>query len=228
MMLRTLLIASIAATGATAAQAGERSFSVPAFDRVIVSGSSDVVVATGKAISVRASGDDAALDRLEIKVEKGELQIRNKSKGWNWTSNGKTRVVVTVPMLRGVDVAGSGNVVVDRIDVPEFSASVAGSGELKLPSLTTSKARFSVAGSGSVDADGRSSETKASVSGSGSLDIAGLKTGVLSASVSGSGEVDAFATTSASVSVAGSGDVRVRGGARCAVSKAGSGSVDCG
>ena len=131
MMLRTLLIATIAATGATAAQAAERSFAVPAFDRVAVSGSPDVVVATGQAISVRASGDDAALDRLEIKVENGALQIRTKGKGWSWGTSSKTRVFVTVPMLRGADVTGSGNMLVDRIDVPEFSASGPGATMLR-------------------------------------------------------------------------------------------------
>lgn len=228
MIVHRLAIGLLAATTAVAGQAAERSFPVGSFDRISVSGSSDVTVATGQAISVRASGDEAALDRLEIKVENGVLQIRNKSRsGMNWNS-GKSRVAVAVPMLRGADVSGSGNVTVDRVDTPDFSANVAGSGGLSLPRLVASKARFSVAGSGNVSAAGTSNEVKASVAGSGNLNIPALKASVLSASVSGSGSVDAFASTTASVSVAGSGDVRVRGGARCAVSKAGSGSVDCG
>lgn len=228
MTLRTIIIGLLAVTSASAVSAAERGFPVGNFDRIAVSGSSDVTVTTGQAVSVRAVGDDAALDRLEIVIEDGALQIRSKRHlGMGW-SRDKTRVFVTVPMLRGAGVAGSGNVVVDRIETADFTASVSGSGSLRLPSLTASKSRFSVAGSGNVSAAGSSKEVRASVAGSGSLDIAGLKASVLTASVSGSGGVDAFATTTANVSVAGSGDVRVRGGARCAVSKAGSGSVDCG
>nr|WP_310525449.1 head GIN domain-containing protein [Polymorphobacter sp.] len=228
-MIAHRLAVGMLALAAAPTFAAERSYTVGSFDRLAVAGSSDVAVTTGKAISVRASGDEAALDKLEITVENGTLQVRNKSRyGMNWGGNAKTRVVITVPMLRTTDVAGSGNVTVDRIDTPDFTASVSGSGGLNLPKLTTAKSRFSVAGSGNVSAAGTSTETKASVAGSGNLNIPGLKSSVLSASVSGSGSVDAFATTTASVSVAGSGDVRVRGGARCAISKSGSGSVDCG
>lgn len=230
-MRRTAILAaaSLAASlAACSAGAAERNFPVTAFDRLAVGGSSDVTVTTGKAVGVTATGDPRALDRLDIRVDDGKLIIGTKG---SWNSGGsteKTRIAVTVPMLRAAAVSGSGNVRVDRIDTADFEAAVSGSGNLALPSLAASKARFAVAGSGNVDAAGRSNETAAKVSGSGGLDISGLKTGVLTASVSGSGNVDAYATTSAALSVAGSGDIRVRGGARCSISKAGSGSVDCG
>ncbi|GGE15987.1 DUF2807 domain-containing protein [Polymorphobacter glacialis] len=228
MIVRLLLASALIPAAASAA---DRNYTVGTFDRIAVAGASDVQVITGKAISVRGSGEVAALDRLEVRVEDGELVIGNKkNSGWNWNSlgqNGKTRFVVTVPMLRAAKVAGSGDVTVDRIDTPEFGASVAGSGNLRLPSVKSATTRFSVAGSGKVAAAGTSSETRASVAGSGDLDLAALKTATLSVSVSGSGNVNAFATTTASGSVAGSGDIRIRGGAKCAISKAGSGSIDC-
>lgn len=224
----SLPLIAVAALAALPASAAERSFTVGSFDRVSVAGASTVTVSTGKAISVRASGDDAALDQLDIRVENGTLIIGTKKRfGMSWSS-GKSSVFVTVPMVRAADVAGSGNVSVDRIEVPEFTSSVAGSGNLRLPKVVATKSRFSVAGSGTVEAAGTSTDVRASVAGSGDLLIAGLKSSTLSASVSGSGNVDAFATSSASVSVAGSGDVRVRGGAKCSISKSGSGSVDCG
>lgn len=225
MILRAATIALLAATPALAA---DRSFDVGSFDRIAAAGSADVTVTTGKAISVRATGDEAALDRLDIRVEDGALKIGTKKRpGMGWT-RGKSRVFVTVPMLRGADVSGSGNLSVDRIKTADFTASVAGSGALTLASLAATTSRFSVAGSGNVSAAGTSGDTRASVSGSGNLAIPDLKSATLNASVSGSGSVDAFASTSARVSVAGSGDVRIRGGARCQVSKVGSGQVDCG
>lgn len=230
-MIVRLFLASTALV-TTTATAAERTYDVGAFDKIAVAGSSDVQVITGKAPSVRGTGDTADLDRLEVRVEDGKLSIGNKKRGgmgWSgWSNKGKTRFVITVPMLRSAEVAGSGNVGIDRIETADFSAGVAGSGNLRLPSIKTTTARFSVAGSGQVVAAGTSSETRASVAGSGDLDIAGLRTSSLNASVNGSGNVNAFATTTAKVSVAGSGDVTVRGGAKCAISKAGSGSVDCG
>lgn len=227
MQSRALLIAALALGACAPGQAVERTFSVGQFDRISAAGSSNVTVNTGKAVSVRASGDEAVLDKLDIRVEDGTLIIGTKKRlGMSW-GQGKSAVFVTVPMVRSVDVAGSGAATVDRIDVPEFSSSVAGSGNLRLAKVTATRSRFSVAGSGTVEAAGTSADVRASVAGSGDLLISGLKSTNLSASVSGSGNVDAFATSSANVSVAGSGDVRVRGGAKCTVSKSGSGSVDC-
>lgn len=226
MIFRTFGVATLLLAAALPVAAAERNFPVTGFDRLQVRGSADVTVTTGKAVGVRATGDPQALDRLDIRVEKGALIVGTKRGSWGW-DNGKVAVAVTVPMLRAASVSGSGDVRVDRVDTAEFEASVAGSGNLALPSLTASRARFSVMGSGNVDATGKANETRASVAGSGNLNIGALRSGVLTASVSGSGEIDAFATTSASVSAAGSGDIRVRGGARCAISKAGSGRVDC-
>lgn len=226
MTFLTFGVALLVTAAAVPASAAERSFPVTAFDKLDVRGSADVAVTTGKAVSVRASGDSEALDRLDIRVEDGKLVIGTKRGTWGWNS-GKVSIAVTVPMVRAASVAGSGDVSIDRVDTADFAANVAGSGNLALPSLAVSKASFSVAGSGNVNATGRANQTRAAVNGSGNLNIAGLRTGVLTASVTGSGEIDAFATTTANVSAAGSGDVRVRGGARCAISKAGSGSVDC-
>ena len=227
MLTYCLTIATVAGLFSAGAHAAERNFAVGGFDRLAVEGSSDVVVTTGKAIGVRASGDDAALDRLDIRVERGVLRIGSKGSGWWRWNSGTTRITVTAPMLTGIDVAGSADVDVNRIDTADFAAAVSGSGDLRLPNLSAATARFSVAGSGTLNAAGASKTVRANVAGSGDVKIANLRAETLTASVSGSGNVEAFATTSASVSVAGSGNVRVRGGARCAIAKAGSGSVDC-
>lgn len=227
-MIRSALTVAIAAA-ASSVGAAERSFPVGNFDQIGLGGSPEVTVTTGKAASVRAFGDQRALDRLEIRVEGGKLSIGSK-RGINWAtwnSFGKVRIAVTVPMLRGVEVGGSGTVLVDRVKVPAFSVEIGGSGSVRIASLDTGKASFEVGGSGNVEAAGRCDSAQASIAGSGAVRIGGLRCQTLSVDVAGSGNVGAYATRSASVSIAGSGDVRVAGGARCAVSKHGSGSVDC-
>lgn len=228
-MLRLAFVA--AAIAASPAVAAELTVPVGSFDRIALGGSPDVTVTTGKAVSVRATGEQRALDRLDIRVEGGTLKIgtkRGSDWNFNWGERLKVRIAVAVPMICGVELGGSGTVSVDRVKVPLFSADLGGSGAIRIAALDTGVAKFEVAGSGSVEAAGRCSKADIEVAGSGKLSLAGLKCETLSASIAGSGDIDAFATRTASVSVMGSGDARIGGGARCAVSKRGSGSVSCG
>lgn len=231
-MFRTTTVAATVATvvllAATAARAEERSFPVGSFDRLASSGSADVTVTTGKTPSVRVTASKDTLDRLDIRVEGSTLRIGMKKSTWgNWNS-GDIKVMVTVPMLHGVDLAGSGTLSVDRIKVPEFSASISGSGEASLPSLDADKVKLSIAGSGEFDAAGRCGDARINISGSGDVRIGKLQCANLHVSIAGSGDLDAYATATANISVAGSGDARIRGGAKCSTSKAGSGTVTCG
>lgn len=223
------LAAAAALLAATPALAAEQSFAVGSFDRIALGGSPEVTVTTGKAVSVRASGDQKALDRLDIRVEGGTLKIGTKRGNWsvNWSDLGKVSIAVTVPMVRGVDIGGSGSVSIDRVKVADFAAEVGGSGSIKVAALDTQTAKFGVAGSGGIDAVGRCGSADMSIAGSGSLRLAALKCATLKADVAGSGDIDANASQTAKVSIAGSGDVRVGGGAKCSVSKAGSGRATC-
>lgn len=226
----TLLAASTLLTASLPALAAERNYPVGGFDRIALGGSPDVTVVTGHTPGVRATGDQKALDRLDIEVVDGTLRIGNK-RGFNWSwSSGdsdRVRIAVTVPMLRGVSVGGSGTVSVDRVKVPAFAADVGGSGSIRLASLDVQTVNFSLGGSGDVIAAGRCGSSHANVGGSGSLKLGALRCDILDVSLAGSGNVDATAGRTATISVAGSGDVHVTGGAKCTISKVGSGQVRC-
>ena len=226
-MIRLAVAAALLASPALAA---ERSFNVSGFDRLAASGSPEVTVTTGQAARVRATGDAADLDTLDVRVEDGTLKIGRKKEGWNWSSwkdRGPVRITVTVPMLRSVEAAGSGSVTVDRIKTAEFAGKLAGSGSLRLPSIDAGSVVFESAGSGSITATGRCRSGSAKIAGSGNLKLAGLKCETMSASIAGSGQIDAFATRTANLSTVGSGDISLAGGARCTVSTAGSGRARC-
>lgn len=75
-MIRLATLALL--TAAMPAFAAEMSFPVGSFDRQSLGGSPDVVVTTGKAVSVRATGEQKQLDRLDIRVENGVLMIGSK------------------------------------------------------------------------------------------------------------------------------------------------------
>ena len=241
-MRGTLPLAAVLLLGACnmSANAGEdngnhqnirRDFQVGAFQKVSLAGSTDVVVTVGGAPSVRAEGDKAAIDRLDIRVENGELTIGSKRHdGWNWNfggSHNRVTVYVTAPALVGAAVAGSGDMKIDKVAGSDFDAAVAGSGDLHVDSLQVARAHFNIAGSGDLGASGKAQQASITVAGSGDFKADGLEIGNATISVVGSGGVTARATQSADVTVMGSGDVTLSGSAKCTTHKMGSGDVHC-
>jgi hypothetical protein len=210
-----------------------RDFQVGDFQKIALAGSHDVVVTVGGAPSVRAEGDKAEIDRLDIRVENGELTIGNRhEQGWHWNFGGgrhhQVIIYVGAPSLAAAAVAGSGDMKIDKVTGGAFNATLAGSGDLHLASLQVGDAHFSIAGSGDIDAAGKADKATMSVAGSGDIVAGGLEIGNATISVIGSGDVAAHATGTADVSIAGSGDVTLSGSAKCSVHKMGSGDVHCG
>ena len=230
-MIRPALLLLTAAVAAAPASAAERRFEAAGFDKVAVSGGDSVNVRQGRAFAVVASGAAADLEQLEVRVEKGVLLIGRKKSSWNW--NGKdVNVVVTLPALHGLSLAGSADVQADkgvgnRGGGDTFDVRVAGSGNLLLASLETRTANVRISGSGDVKLAGRCGALNVRIAGSGDADLAGLACTNAAINIAGSGNVSAHASGQADVRIAGSGDVRITGGARCTKKIAGSGNVQC-
>ena len=222
-LLATLLIAGLPA--AAPAQSGDRRFTVGRFDAIELTGSDNVRVLPGSAISVTASGDPRAVASLLIEVRGTALHIGRRP--GTWRDKGAT-VTVTVPTVRAVSISGSGDMAVGRIVRPDFDGSVSGSGGLVLSDLRVRAARLQLGGSGSIAASGTAGQVSIDLGGSGSVDARRLAAPDVTVDLGGSGGVTAVASRTARVSVAGSGSVRVTGGARCSVSRNGSGTVSCG
>lgn len=237
--MRALLFASALALTAACtagaqgnADAGartSRAFQVAGFDRINLTGSPDVTVAVGGQPSVRAEGEAADLERLEIAVVDNELRISMRpGSSWSWGGHHGIIVHVTVPSLQAGAIRGSGDINIDQVQAPTFAASVDGSGDLDVRQLRVAgDASFNLRGSGGIRAGGGAARTNASLTGSGDLSLAGFETRDATVSLNGSGDVALRATGTAAVQLTGSGGVTVAGGARCTVSKAGSGDVDC-
>lgn len=209
--------------------AAARGFALSGFDRVVLRGPDDVTVRVGPGFAVRAAGPQAELDRLDISVVGGELRVGRLRGGWGGRSydDGGVTVTVTLPTLRGVSVAGSGNMRVDRATAPRFQAAVAGSGDLEIGALRARAAKLDVAGSGDLAVAGMATQLDISVAGSGDIDAARLASSALTVSVAGSGDVRAATSGRAAISIVGSGDVEVRGTRNCTVSTRGSGEARC-
>jgi len=233
------MAAAAAATAGCARDRGEaagpattRNFQVAGFERLEVSGPYEVIVATGSAPAVRASGGERAIERMIVEVENGTLKITTKKRsgmnfGW---SDGRqpVKLAVTVPRLTAAEIAGSGSISVDKVAGDRFDAGIAGSGALRLGQVEVKHLKAGIAGSGEINAgQGRAAIVDYEIAGSGGIDAERLVAETASVSIAGSGEVTANATGTAQVDIAGSGDVRMTGGAKCTVSKAGSGNIHC-
>ena len=210
----------------------ERNYQVGGFERIEVAGGYDVEVHTGAAPSVHAKGPEKDLERLVIEVKGDRLLIHPRDNHnmfhIGWRNHGRTVISVTVPQLRGADVAGSGDMRIDNVRGDSFAGNIAGSGGLALDNIEVKALDFSIAGSGSAQGQkGRAQNVSLNIAGSGDIDTKGVASETASVSIAGSGNVTAHASGTASVSMMGSGDVELSGGAKCSISKHGSGDVRC-
>lgn len=238
--MRRILISSAAALAlagchfsgrAESREAGpetSRNYQVGNFDRIEVMGPYEVAVTTGGATRVAASGGANLLDETDVLIEDGALVIRpKKHKGvrFNWR-NGKARFAINVEALRGAAIAGSGDVMVDKV-AGDFAGEVKGSGSIGVGAMRGGTASIEIAGSGEFTGSGQVDALDVEIAGSGDVNLAGLTARTADISIAGSGNVRANASDTAQVKIMGSGDVELGGGAKCTVKKAGSGNVRC-
>jgi hypothetical protein len=205
-----------------------RSFQVADFTGINLRGSDDIDVRVGTGFSVRAEGASADLDSLRIDRDGSALNVgRKRRMGMNWRKGGKVKVFVTLPRLAEANVAGSGNMVVDRVEGGNFEVGIAGSGNLSVAALQVEDAEFSIAGSGNASAVGTAKSLKIEIAGSGDVDGSRLQAQSATVEMAGSGSVRAVVNGTAKVDIIGSGDVDLGPNARCTVSKMSSGNVRC-
>ena len=210
----------------------ERAFPVGGFTGIAVAGPYDVTVHTGAAPSVRARGSADALDRLQVEVEDGRLNIAPEKHfslfGWGfWRRQDNVSLTVTVPSLDRAAVAGSGGISIDKVSGTRFEGKVAGSGALNLAAVDAGEIELAIAGSGDVRAAGKAKSVRYKIAGSGDIHAADLTAEHAEVSIAGAGSVAGRATSKAQIKMAGAGDVTITGGAKCTVSKAGVGKVNC-
>jgi hypothetical protein len=223
-----LLSACSVAESTPSGPSGTRSFDVSGFDAVELAGSDDVRIIAGPAFSVQATGPEKTLEKLKIEVNGSTLSIgRKRSVSIGWSNDKGALVTVTMPMIKGASIAGSGDMAVDSVAAPEFEADLAGSGNLTVKSAQVERLKVDLAGSGNVTLAGATKSIDVSIAGSGNVMAKDMNATDASISIAGSGNVDARATGAASISLLGSGDVNISGTANCKTSKMGSGEVRC-
>ncbi|PCD03725.1 DUF2807 domain-containing protein [Sphingomonas spermidinifaciens] len=214
--------------GSDAGPKGERSFALSGFTRIANSAPADIRVTTGgSGFAIEASGSQKLLDRLEMIVEGGALQIRVKKGSWSWDNAGSATIEVAMPRIEGASIAGAGGMTIDR-GTGDFDGDISGAGDLTIGRVEGGNVSFSVSGAGDVAAAGTAQTLNASVAGAGSIRARELRVRSAEVEVAGAGSINATVDGDARVSIAGLGSVDLGPRAKCTVSKAGLGSVTCG
>jgi hypothetical protein len=161
---------------------------VASFSKIELSGSPDVEVTVGPAVSVSVTGDDNVLPLIETTVSGDTLSIDSKS---SYSTSLGVKVKITAPTIEGVSVSGSGDIRVTG---------------LKGDAMDTG-----ITGSGNVDLSGAVERLKAHITGSGDLRAGDLAAKNVHVTVTGSGDATVRATEELEGSVTGSGDIHYTG-----------------
>lgn len=199
-----------------------------AFDGVALSGGFNVVIRQGSGNKVEVKADRNLLPLIETRVVDGgkgrTLQIEPK-KGVNIHSSNNPSLVIEMPALRSISVAGSGTVKVEAMKTAGVDASIAGSGDIRFAGLDAERLGMKVSGSGDIVAAGRCASATVSIAGSGDVKAGELVAEDVKVTIAGSGDAQVNATKRLNVSIAGSGDVKYAGSPEISSSIAGSGRV---
>jgi Putative auto-transporter adhesin, head GIN domain len=213
------------------ANAAERAFMMTDFDRIEVSGDMAVTVVLGRAPSIRASGNQRALDRLNVDVRGKVLRIRPLAGGWGgWPGERPPppQIRIVVPELRGAYAEGASQISVAQLKGSDVRVGQSGSATVTIGRITADKLAIDQRGSGLVTLQGKAHTARVFVTGSGKLEAAGLETVVLDLTTSSSGTVAMASSKTALIKASGAGSVIVSGKPACTVRATGSGEVQCG
>lgn len=177
--------------------------SVPAFSRVEVRGSADVVARVGAATALRLTGDDNLLPYVTTEVQ-GETLVVSLQPG-SYDFECELVVELSTPRLESFAVHGSSDAEIEGLQGGALALLISGSGDVRA--------------AGSVDS------LSVSITGSGDMRLDELDAHAVEVSIAGSGSVAVAARESLDVRITGSGDVRYRGQPVLSQSVTGSGDV---
>lgn len=192
------------------------------FSTLSVAGNFTVTIIKSPTQRIEIEGNKDVVDNVITEIEDQQLRIR-----WNGSKKEvkNTRITIYSPILTGISVAGSANVISnDAFDADQAYVNLAGSGSVAY-NISGNSLEVSIAGSGDLKMTGSMKKNEVSIAGSGDADLSELKSIDSEVSISGSGDCKIHASNSLEVSIAGSGEVSYKGNPTIEKSILGSGSV---
>lgn len=189
-------------------------------------------VTQGSTFKVELEGDPDILEKIETRVEGNRLIIGTGDRwyNWRWDSNDRIRAYVTLPVVEGLSVSGSGSLVgKSKISAEGLDLRVSGSGALQITADVKGTLGADVSGSGDLEMTGSAGSVDSDVSGSGKVILNCSVRDRASFEISGSGKIEASGSAKeVRASISGSGKVLAAGLVTddCEVRISGSGDVE--
>jgi hypothetical protein len=214
---------------AAPAGAAERNYSVTSFDRIRIDGPYQVTLKTNVAPFAKASGSQASLDGVSIKVEGRTLVVRTDSSGGWGGYPGEARGPVTISLgthdLGTAYINGPGALVIDKVKGLSFELAIQGSGVARIDQANVDQLRIGLSGSASTRLAGNALKMTATVRGSSTLDAEGLAVKDAVIGAEGPATVRAAVSGTAKVDALGLASVALAGTPSCTVKAQGSSTV---
>ncbi len=159
---------------------------------VRVAGSLSVVVKQSDQSQLRVSGPEDAIPQVISKVSGNSVSITYDDSWLDYYADDVDELVIEVslPLIEGLSLSGSGDIVVEDIHTSTLKASVQGSGDMAIGNLVAKKVSLAVLGSGDLIIEQMTAiDSKASIRGSGTIGVAG-EVQSQSISIMGSGDFE--------------------------------------
>jgi hypothetical protein len=135
---------------------------------------------------VHVTGDPQMLAHLRVRDGNIEMDCNN---GWHNYSNSNLDITLPGQEFKKFGIAGSGSLVLQKLD--------------------QNRLKVSIAGSGSIKADGKVQNAEIHIAGSGDADLGQVASQIAEVHIAGSGNTDIAPTEEADIHIAGSGDVNM-------------------
>jgi Putative auto-transporter adhesin, head GIN domain len=135
---------------------------------------------------VHVTGDPQMLAHL--RVRDGNIEMDCNS-GWHNYSSSNLDITLPGQEFKKFGIAGSGSLVLQKLD--------------------QNRLKVSIAGSGSIKADGKVQNAEIHIAGSGDADLGQVASQIAEVHIAGSGNTDIAPTEEADIHIAGSGDVNM-------------------
>ncbi len=194
------------------------------FSELVVAGPDKVIVQKGEVASIRAEGDAKTVAGLRYILDGDDLVVGRKS----GTPGQAVTIIITVPRLSDVTLAGSGAVEVAELSGDSVEWTIAGKGDLDIAAVNAKSMEGTIAGSGNATLTaGTVDEAEVTIAGAGNIKAKGVTVRTAEVSIVGSGNIAMNVTETADANIIGSGNITITGGAKCTVSKTGSGKITC-
>lgn len=206
-----------------------KTYNLDSFKAISISNSADVIYSQGTQ-SVSVSGPQELIDKLDINVKNGTLNIASKKgKSGNWYGKEGVKVKVSAPNIKALAISGSGDFFSEsNIDMERFSIAISGSGDVTWKgNINCEEFKLAISGSGDVELKGSAERVSIACSGSGDVEMENFKAEEVKVANSGSADVEIYASKKLSVVNSGSGDVEVKGSPeKKSIVNTGSGDID--